>query len=65
MRLKMTTNKKLLDKSETNTDNPFIKAQRRFYEWIEKTPTGKFTLDITVGDGGIRGKPKVSMTENI
>jgi len=61
----MITEQKKLDKSETNADNPFIEAQRRFYEWMKKTPTGKFTLAIVISQGAVQGKPKVGITESI
>ena len=45
-------------------DKLFEKMLRRFKEWVEKKPTGKFIIEINVNEGGVRGKPKVSMTED-
>ena len=43
----------------------FSKIKARFIEWLKENPTGEFTIRINVGEGGIRGKPKITITENM
>jgi len=43
----------------------FNDVKMRFIKWLEKKPTGSFIVEITVNNGGIRGKPKISITEDI
>lgn len=49
----------------TLNDILFLDMKKRFLEWLKKKPTGKFIIEINVGQGSIRGKPKSSITENI
>jgi hypothetical protein len=51
-----------VDKIEIKANNPFIEAQRRFFLWLEKKPTGNFALDIFVNEGGVRGC-KINISE--
>ena len=57
--------KKNLDKSKKSKDNPFIEVQKRFSEWIESRPTGKFSVEVNVNQGGIRDKLKIIISEKI
>ena len=41
----------------------FIEARRRFIKWIVGKPTGKFSMEIPVKDGGIRDKPEYRYKE--
>lgn len=43
----------------------FANMLKRFKKWLEKAPTGKFIVEINVNQGGLRGKPKVSITEDV
>jgi len=43
----------------------FTAAKRRFEEWISQKPTGTFSLHIEVNQGGIRGKPKIAVSNTI
>ena len=36
----------------------FRNAQQRFLAWLEHKPTGKFSMDIPVNEGGVRDKPE-------
>lgn len=35
-----------------------------FIRWLESRPTGEFVIRVNLGQGGIRGKPKISITDN-
>lgn len=43
----------------------FSKIKTRFIEWLKKKPTGDFIIKINVGEGGIRGKPKITITDDL
>ena len=43
----------------------FSNIIKRFKTWMNKTPTGKFVIEININQGGIIGKPKVTITENM
>ena len=36
-----------------------------FVKWLGSKPTGQFTIQVNVNQGGIRGKPKITIAENI
>ena len=55
---------KVLDKPE-NISNLFLKAQKDFSAWLAKKPTGEFVMRIFTNQGGIRGKPKITITKDI
>jgi len=37
----------------------------RLTEWLDQKPTGSLTIRFDVNQGGLRGKPKVTTTENL
>jgi hypothetical protein len=43
----------------------FTDILKRFRKWLKKVPTGKFIIEINVGQGNIRGRPKITITEDI
>lgn len=53
----------MLDKKMV--DILFSNIIKRFKTWMNKTPTGKFVIEININQGGIIGKPKVTITENM
>jgi len=52
-----------------SSDNPqkindiFYEARRRFIKWVNGKPTGKFSMEINVKDGGVRDKPEYGYKE--
>jgi len=36
-----------------------------FVKWLSTKPTGQFIIKVDIGQGSVRGKPKVSITENV
>lgn len=34
-----------------------------FVKWLSNKPTGQFTIQVNLGQGSVRGKPKISITE--
>lgn len=46
-------------------NNLFRKIERRFTDWVKGKPTGAFSLHLNVRDGGLRGKPKVRLEDEI
>lgn len=38
---------------------------KRLAEWIGSKPTGQFIIQVDANSGGIRGNPKVTITENL
>jgi len=51
--------------SKITIDNLFINVIWRFKEWLKSKPTGRFTIEFNVNQGGVRGKPKIKLTEDI
>jgi len=51
------------------TDKPnkindiFQEARSRFIKWVKDKPTGSFSMDIPVNQGGIRDKPEYNFKE--
>jgi len=43
----------------------FLEFKKRLLLWLRTKPTGKASLELTVNEGGIRGLPKISITENL
>jgi hypothetical protein len=43
----------------------FKKIVKRLEDWLEKKPTGRFTIEINVNQGGVRGKPKIYTVEDL
>lgn len=43
----------------------FEASKVNILEWLEKKPTGTFILTVEVNEGGIRGKPKLTKTQNL
>jgi len=37
----------------------------RLSQWLEKKPTGEFSLHIFVNQGGIRERPEIGITEKL
>ena len=35
-----------------------------FIKWLSSKPTGQFVIQVNLNQGGIRGKPKITITEN-
>lgn len=35
-----------------------------FLRWVSSKPTGQFTIQVNVNQGGVIGRPKISITEN-
>lgn len=35
-----------------------------FVKWLGSKPTGQFTIQVNLGQGSVRGTPKISITEN-
>lgn len=46
-------------------DNLFIKIIKRFKDWLRGKPTGQFVIEINVNQGGVRGIPKISVTDDL
>ena len=46
-------------------DRLFDEIRNRFVTWLNKKATGKFVIEININQGGIIGKPKITITENI
>lgn len=36
-----------------------------FIKWLETKPTGEFIIKVNINQGGIRGRPKITITDNI
>lgn len=43
----------------------FTDFQERFTEWLKHKPTGKFSIEIPVNEGGMRGKPEIGIREKV
>lgn len=43
----------------------FREVRMRFIAWLNGRPTGEFSLRIKAKDGGIRGKPKVGVEDEV
>lgn len=57
---------KLTENIQCSKSDPFEGAKEEFKKWIqENSPTGEFSLTIAVNQGGVRGKPKITRTENL
>jgi len=41
------------------------KIRVKLTTWLDQKPTGSFTIKLDVNQGGLRGKPKVTTTENL
>lgn len=41
------------------------KIIKRVNAWLESKPTGKVVIEINVNQGGVRGKPKISITDEL
>lgn len=35
-----------------------------FIAWLKSKPSGQFTIQVNINQGGIRGKPKIFITDN-
>lgn len=55
---------------KNNLDNPlkishaFNIAHDKCLKWLENMPTGQFILHVNINEGGIRGKPKMTIIED-
>lgn len=50
--------------NKTQTINEiFQEARKRFIKWVNDKPTGSFSIEIPVNQGGIRDKPEYKYTE--
>ena len=41
----------------------FLEARKRFIKWINAKPTGSFSVQITVKEGGVRDSPEYTYKE--
>jgi hypothetical protein len=39
--------------------------QARLLLWLTGKPNGQFMIEINVNEGGVRGRPKVTITETL
>jgi hypothetical protein len=51
--------------NEKKLDIVINTAKIRLIEWMDKKPSGVFIIQITVNQGGIRGQPKITITEEM
>ena len=54
-----------MTKNPQKINNVFQEARKRFLTWIKNAPTGDFKLEVNVRDGGIRGKPKIGIKDEL
>lgn len=47
------------------TAKVFLDIQAKLCQWLEKKPTGKFSIHLHFNDGGLRGRPEVVIKEKI
>lgn len=52
-------------KNKEKIDNFFIDIQKRLCQWLDKRPTGEFSVRFNANEGGIRGRPDVTIKEKI
>ena len=50
---------------EKEVDAMFVEFKAIFLEWLKLRPTGEFNIYILLNEGGIRARPKISMTKTI
>lgn len=43
----------------------FQRVEQRFMAWLLNKPTGKFSVEIPVNQGGIRERPDVGIKEKV
>jgi len=53
-----------MNKKQTIT-NIFIDIQAKLCKWLEKRPTGRFSIHLHFNDGGLRGRPDIEIKEKI
>lgn len=55
-------NKRMLDKLFISIIK-HLEDSLWFVEWLSNKPTGQFTIQVNLGQGSVRGRPKISITE--
>ena len=53
-----------LNKEQT-IDAFLLEFKTRLLLWLEEKPTGKATIQFSINQGGIRGFPKMEVTQNL
>ena len=51
----------MIDTLFTNIKKHLI-SSTWFIEWLKSRPTGQFTIQVNLNQGGVIGKPKVTIT---
>lgn len=54
----------MIDTLFTNIKNHLINSAW-FIRWLESKPSGELIIKVNINQGGIRGRPKIIITENI
>lgn len=54
-----------MDKTQKTVDKMFHGFQQKFTDWLKDKPTGKFSIEIPVNEGGVRGKPETVIREKM
>ena len=48
-----------------NINNLFVDIQAKLCQWLEKRPTGQFSVNLSINEGGLRGRPEIVIKEKI
>jgi len=55
-----------LQRDKTDQVDAFLEQFRaRLLLWLESKPSGKASLEFVVNEGGIRGVPRITVTEDL
>jgi len=46
-------------------DKIFLDIQEKLWQWIKKKPTGQFSIHLNFNEGGLRGKPEITIREKL